>query len=257
MIPNFRRSAVGIAVLSLLSWSAFAQDAATTTTTTVAPSAAEGTLSTVEIQSERLKKARMELSPEVGATVYRIDRAAIDALGKGDATPLDDVLLTLPGVAKDSKASGSLHVRDDHGNVQYRVNGVQLPEGISGFGQSLDTRYIDSVNFLTGALPAQYGLRTAGVVDIQTKQGFGKPGGSLGFTFGSHNTLEESGSVYGTTGNLSYYLDADTRLGLMFGTYNGKFQIPTNPNQTPAFSLAGYSDLGTGYNALPSSDVRE
>jgi len=304
MIPNFRRNAIGIAVLSLLSWPAFAQDAAapispsaadTTTTTTVEPPTAAGTLSTVEIQSERLKKARMELSPEVGATVYRIDRAAIDALGKGDATPLDDVLLTLPGVAKDSKASGSLHVRDDHGNVQYRVNGVQLPEGISGFGQSLDTRYIDSVDFLTGALPAQYGLRTAGVVDIQTKQGFGKPGGSLGFTFGSHNTLEESGSIYGTKGNLSYYLsgslvsntngienpqptlnaqndrtrqgktfgnlsyylDADTRVGLMFGTYNGKFQIPTNPNQSPAFSLAGYSDLGTGFNALPSSSVRE
>jgi outer membrane receptor protein involved in Fe transport len=298
MIPNFRRNAIGVAVLSLLSWPvlALAQDA----TVTVSPDTAStppGTLSTVEIQSqsERLKKARMELSPEVGATVYRIDRAAIDALGKGDATPLDDVLLTLPGVAKDSKASGSLHVRDDHGNVQYRINGVQLPEGISGFGQSLDTRYIDSVDFLTGALPAQYGLRTAGVVDIQTKQGLGKPGGSLGFTFGSHNTLEESASVYGTTGNLSYYLsgslvsntngienpqptlnaqndrtrqgktfgnlsyylDADTRLGLMFGTYNGKFQIPTNPNQAPAFSLAGYSDLGTGFNGLPSSDVRE
>ena len=296
MIPTFRRNAIGVAVLSFLSWPALAQDA----TVTVSPDAANtppGTLSTVEIQSqsERLKKARMELSPEVGATVYRIDRAAIDALGKGDATPLDDVLLTLPGVAKDSKASGSLHVRDDHGNVQYRVNGVQLPEGISGFGQSLDTRYIDSVDFLTGALPAQYGLRTAGVVDIQTKQGLGKPGGSLGFTIGSHNMLEESASVYGTTGNLSYYLsgslvsntngienpqptlnaqndrtrqgktfgnlsyylDADTRLGLMFGTYNGKFQIPTNPNQAPAFSLAGYSDLGSGYNGLPSSDVRE
>ena len=300
MIPSFRRNAVGIAVLSLLSWSAFAQDAslsppASAADATVAPTPAAGTLSTVEVQSERLKQARMELSPAVGATVYRIDRAAIDALGKGDATPLDDVLLTLPGVAKDSKASGSLHVRDDHGNVQYRVNGVQLPEGISGFGQSLDTRYIDSVDFLTGALPAQYGLRTAGIVDIQTKQGLGKPGGSLGLTFGSHHTLEENGSVYGTTGNLSYYLsgslasntngienpqptlnaqndrtrqgktfgnfsyylDADTRLGLMFGSYNGKFQIPTNPNQSPAFSLAGYSDLGTGFNALPSSDVRE
>jgi outer membrane receptor protein involved in Fe transport len=298
MIPNFRRNAIGVAVLSLLSWPvlALAQDAIVTVSPDTA-STPPGTLSTVEIQSqsERLKKARMELSPEVGATVYRIDRAAIDALGKGDATPLDDVLLTLPGVAKDSKASGSLHVRDDHGNVQYRINGVQLPEGISGFGQSLDTRYIDSVDFLTGALPAQYGLRTAGVVDIQTKQGLGKPGGSLGFTFGSHNTLEESASVYGTTGNLSYYLsgsllsntqgienpqptlnaqndrtrqgktfgnlsyylDADTRLGLMFGTYNGKFQIPTNPNQAPAFSLAGYSDLGTGFNGLPSSDVRE
>ena len=298
MTPHFRRNAVGVAVLTLSSWPAFAQDASPTPPTppaTVPDTGVKGELSTVEVQSERLKKARMELSPEAGATVYRIDRAAIDALGKGEATPLDDVLLTLPGVAKDSKASGSLHVRDDHGNVQYRINGVQLPEGISGFGQSLDTRYIDSIDFLTGALPAQYGLRTAGVVDIQTRQGFGKPGGSLGFTFGSHDTLEENASVYGVKGNLSYYLsgslvsntagienpqptfnpqndrtrqgktfgnfsyylDDDTRLGLMFGTYNGRFQIPTNPHQAPQFSLAGFSDLDTGYNALPSSDVRE
>ncbi|WP_304308875.1 TonB-dependent receptor [Pseudacidovorax intermedius] len=295
MTQKFPRSAVGIAVLTLLCVPAFAQDAPAAGNTPSAIAAQPQTLSTVEVTSERLKKARMELSPETGATVYRIDQSAIGALGKGDATPLDDVLLTLPGVAKDSKASGSLHVRDDHGNVQYRINGVQLPEGISGFGQTLDTRYIDSITYLTGALPAQYGLRTAGVVDIQTKQGFGKPGGSLGFTLGSHDTLEGSGSVYGTTGNLSYYLSAsgvgnsqgienpqptlnaqndrtrqgktfgnlsyylddDTRLGLMFGTYDGRFRIPTNPNQSPAFSLAGFSDLDSGYNGLPSSNVRE
>ncbi|RDI19615.1 outer membrane receptor protein involved in Fe transport [Pseudacidovorax intermedius] len=297
MTQNFPRSAIGIAVLALLCAPAFAQDAPAqgNAVPNGAAHAQTQTLSTVEVTSERFKKARMELSPETGATVYRIDQSAIGALGKGDATPLDDVLLTLPGVAKDSKASGSLHVRDDHGNVQYRINGVQLPEGISGFGQTLDTRYIDAITYLTGALPAQYGLRTAGVVDIQTKQGFGKPGGSLGFTIGSHDTLEGSGSVYGTKGNLSYYLSAsgvgnsqgienpqptlnaqndrtrqgktfgnfsyylddDTRLGLMFGSYDGKFQIPTNPNQTPAFSLAGFSDLGSGYNGLPSSNVRE
>ncbi|WP_295373901.1 TonB-dependent receptor [uncultured Pseudacidovorax sp.] len=295
MTQKFPRSAVGIAVLTLLCVPAFAQDAPAAGNTPSAIAAQPQTLSTVEVTSERLKKARMELSPETGATVYRIDQSAIGALGKGDATPLDDVLLTLPGVAKDSKASGSLHVRDDHGNVQYRINGVQLPEGISGFGQTLDTRYIDSITYLTGALPAQYGLRTAGVVDIQTKQGFGRPGGSLGVTLGSHDTLEGSGSVYGTTGNLSYYLSAsgvgnsqgienpqptlnaqndrtrqgktfgnfsyylddDTRLGLMFGTYDGRFRIPTNPNQAPAFSLAGFSDLASGYNGLPSSNVRE
>ena len=254
-----------------------------------------GTLSTVDVTVERLKKARIDLSPQVGTTVYRIDRPLIDSLGQGDATPFDEVLLRLPGVAKDSKGSGSLHVRDDHGNVQYRINGVQLPEGISGFGQSLDTRYVETVDFLTGALPAQYGLRTAGIVDIQTKEGLAKPGGSLGLVIGSHNTQEESATFYGAKGNLSYYLsgslvsnangienpqptknpqndqtrqgktfgnfsyfvDDSTRIGFMFGTYNGKFRIPTNSGETPGFSLTGYSDTATGFNALPSSDVRE
>ena len=297
MRPTFRLNALSLAAFSLLPWHAFAQSSppAGAAAPTGSAGASDPTLSTVEITSERLKKARLELMPDVGATVYRIDRSSIDAVSRGDATPLDEVLLTLPGVAKDSKGSGSLHVRDDHANVQYRINGVQLPEGISGFGQSLDTRFIDSIDFLTGALPAQYGLRTAGIVDIQTKQGLGKPGGSLGLTVGNHHTYEENAAAYGTTGNLGYYLsgtlvsnqngienpqptfnpendrsrlgktfgnfsyfvDADTRIGLLFGTYNGRYRIPTNPDQQPGFSLAGVSDLASGFNALPSSDVRE
>lgn len=92
----------------------------------------------------------------------------IEQLGQDDDTPFNEVLLRLPGVAQDSKGSGSIHVRDDHGNVQYRVNGVQLPESITGFGRSIDTRFVDRIDFITGALPAQYGLRTAGIIDIET-----------------------------------------------------------------------------------------
>ena len=213
----------------------------------------------------------------------------IDNLSQGAGTPFDQVLLHLPGVAADSKGSGSLHVRDDHGNVQYRVNGVQLPEGITGFGQSFDTRIVDQVDFMTGALPAQFGLRTAGIVDIQTKEG-GKPGGSLGVLVGGHDYVEPSAQFFGSKGafnyylsgsylsnslgienpqptysaihdrtrqtksfgNLSYYLDDNTRVGLMFGSYNGRFQIPNNPGQAPAFSLTGVSDAAAGTSILPS-----
>ena len=47
----------------------------------------------------------------------------------------------------------------------------------AGFGQELDTRFADRVTLLTGALPAQYGYRTAGVVDIHTKNGGQENGG--------------------------------------------------------------------------------
>jgi outer membrane cobalamin receptor len=101
-------------------------------------------------------------------------------------------------------------VRDDHGNVQYRINGVQLPENISGFGQSIDTRFVDHIDFLTGALPAQYGLRTAGIVEIQTKEGDVEPGGRIGVVVGSHNTVQPSAEFFGTKGALSYYFSASS-----------------------------------------------
>lgn len=252
-------------------------------------------ISTVEVKAAHLKSARIDMAPKVGTTVYSIDKHMVEMLGQGDSTPFNEIMLRLPGVAQDSKASGSLHVRDDHGNVQYRVNGVQLPEGISGFGQSIDSRQIDQTDFLTGALPAQYGLRTAGIIDIQTKEGHTKPGGRLGILFGSHSYAMPSAEFFGTQGNfnyyfsgsylsnnigienptpassaihdkteqtksfgnMSYYLDDSSRLGLMFGTYFGKFQVPNNPNQTPGFSLTGVSDMVAGTSSLPSAQLNE
>ena len=252
-------------------------------------------ISTVEVTSAHLKSARIDLSPKIGTTVYAIDHHMVDALSQGDSTPFDEVLLRLPGVAQDSQASGSLHIRDDHGNVQYRINGVQLPESITGFGQSIDTRQIDETDFMTGALPAQFGLRTAGIVDIQTKEGHTTPGGRIGVLVGSNNYYNPSAEFFGTVGafnyylsgsylsnelgienptpaksaihdktqqtksfgNLSYYLDDDTRLGMMFGTYVGRFQIPNNPSQTPGFSLAGVSDATAGTSTLASDQLNE
>ena len=117
--------------------------------------------------SAKLDQARNQLSPDVGSSDYIFDRKAIDVLPLGEATPLNQLLLRAPGVTNDSY--GQLHVRGDHADLQYRINGVIIPESISGFGQALDTRIIDRLSFLTGALPAQYGYRTAGVVDITTR----------------------------------------------------------------------------------------
>ena len=66
---------------------------------------------------------------------------------------------------------GQIHIRGEHNGLQYRLNGIILPEGISVFGQTLDPRLISSMKLITGALPAEYGLRTAGIIDITTKSG--------------------------------------------------------------------------------------
>ena len=164
-------------------------------------------LSSLVVTATRLREARIALSPKVGTTVYTLDQELVAEYGAGENTPMNEVLLRLPGVAQDSKASGSLHVRDEHANVQYRINGIQLPEGISGFGQSVDSRFVDRIDFVTGTLPAQYGLRTAGVVDIETKDGTtAEPGGSVGVLVGGHNAFQPSLELVGSKGPLSYYL---------------------------------------------------
>ena len=159
-----RLSALSLALASLFTVSAHAADPADASPAAAGTDAAPQEMQRVEVTSAHLRSARIELSPKVGTTIYSIDSHMVDMLGQGDNTPFNEVLLRLPGVSQDSKGSGALHVRDDHANVQYRINGVQLPESISGFGQSIDTRLIDKTDFMTGALPAQFGLRTAAIM---------------------------------------------------------------------------------------------
>jgi hypothetical protein len=149
-------------------------------------------------QRQRLDEARNGLSPDTGSSIYRFDKADITNLPLGDATPLNQVVLQVPGVVQDSY--GQLHVRGDHSNLQYRIDGVVIPEAISGFGQVLETRFADQITVLTGALPAQYGYRTAGVVDIRSKGAALQNGGRISLLGGSNDHREGSLELSGTQG---------------------------------------------------------
>jgi hypothetical protein len=118
-------------------------------------------------QNQAFDTARQSILAPIGATSYEVNHQAIEALPQGDNTPLDKALLQFPGVTQDSAASGELHVRNEHANIQYRINGIMLPDGVGAFGQILDTGIVGSLALLTGALPAQFGQRTAGVLDIR------------------------------------------------------------------------------------------
>lgn len=172
-------------------------------TTSISPEQAAQTA--VATRTQSFDAARTTLSPPAAAAVTTFSREAISAGPQGDNAPVDKVLLRAPGVTQDSAASGDLHVRNEHGNLQYRLNGILLPEGVGGFGQFLDTGFIGQLSLLTGALPAQYGLRTAGVIDVQTQSGGITPGGTIGLYTGSHNTWQPSFDVGGQSGSTQYF----------------------------------------------------
>src|SRR6202008_245007 len=132
---------------------------------------------------------------------YELSQRDIENIPQANAIQLSDLALQLPGVYQDSTNQGDFHIRNEHGNVQYRINGILLPDGVSGFSQILETSFISNMRLLTGALPAQYGLRTSGVIDITAKSGTALSAGSVTVYGGSRQTATSAFEYGGVEGN--------------------------------------------------------
>ncbi len=163
-------------------------------------------LGNTTVIGKKLDVARDNIIPNLGATAHSFTEEQIEAISQGDNAPFSQVILRAPGVAQDNAASGQLHIRGEHANVQYRINDVLLPEGITGFGLELDPRFVQSMQLITGSLPASYGFRTAGVVDIHTKTGI-ENGGEAGIYGGSYDTVRPSFEYGGTQGKWNFFAD--------------------------------------------------
>ncbi|HEY4772987.1 MAG TPA: TonB-dependent receptor [Steroidobacteraceae bacterium] len=271
-----------IAVLALLPVSGVAADAA------AAPADTTESLPSIVVTAKRLNEARSSIQTQTGASTYTMDAAAIAATPGGDNTLLNQVIMQAPDVAQDS--FGQFHIRGEHNGLQYRLNGIILPEGISVFGQTLDPRLIDSVSLITGALPAEYGLRTAGIIDLKTKSGVIDSGGSVALYGGSHETFAPSAYYASSAGNLSYFVSVDAlhndvgiespdgspdpihdhttqfhgfgyledilneqnRLTLLVGSSDGRFQIPNRDGLEPSLGLTA-----DGQTMFPSAALNE
>jgi outer membrane receptor for ferrienterochelin and colicins len=245
-------------------------------------------LNEIEVTARRLNEARSTIETQTGASTYIIDSEAIAAMPGGNNAQLNQVLLQAPDVVQDS--FGQIHVRGDHNDLQYRLNGIILPEGISVFSQTLSPWLISSLKLITGALPAEYGLRTAGIIDLTTNSGLLQPGGEISLYGGSHSTYQPSAEYGGSDGQFTYYvmgdykqdnlgiespdgssnpqhdhttqvhgfsylediLDPANRVSLILGISDDQFQIP---NQVGLQPTLGYSYNGTT-NYL-SNDLNE
>jgi outer membrane receptor protein involved in Fe transport len=238
----------------------------------------------VASKAATLDEARRNIFTPVGAGQYEFSHQAIEALPQGTNSALDKVLLQAPGVTQDTAERDKLHIRNEHANPQLRINGIQLPDGVGAFGQILDAGIVGSLSLITGALPAQYGLRTtAGVLDIQTRADAFNNSGSVSLYGGSHGTVTPSFEYGGTVGQTQYFvsgrylqnnlgienptpareaihdhtsqekgflylstvLDPTSRLTFMSGVSNTAYQIPNNPGQPSNNTAFGVSSFDT------------
>lgn len=228
----------------------------------------------------RLNRARNSLSPETGSTVYRFTEHHLNQLAQGDNTSLDDVLIQAPGVSQDSygQGQGQIHVHGlNGGGIQYRLNDIFLPEAVSSFGQLFSPYFIKNLSLIDNFMPAQFGYRNEGVVDIHTRDGCLDPGGRLEYFGGQRGTIQPSFTYGGCAGNFSYYLSGfylqsalgvqsptrtptpehdvtnqgqgfgyfsyflnpTTRLSLVIGTAINGYQIPGEPDLPVVYPISG------------------
>src|SRR5947208_2326507 len=244
-----------------------------TPSTSATPGAA--TAEEVVVQSQELDISREQIVPNLGATRYTVGPDRLDSQAQGENAPFNQTILRFPGVAQDS--FGQLHVRGEHANLQYHIDDVLLPESIPGFGPELQTRFADNISLVNGALPAQFGFRTTGVIDIHTKNGAVFEQGEASVYVGSFDTIMPSfeyGAVLGKLnsyasisylhnrigienptrssdpihddtdqyklfGYSSYIFDSTSRLVLLISGNHSDFQIPNTPGLPPVFSISG------------------
>ena len=231
----------------------------------------------IVVTARRLDEARDSIDPALGANTYSLDREALDIQPGGADRALKGVLLQAPGISQDSDGDGDIHIRNEHGNVQYRLDGITIPNSFAGFGAPVDPRVAESIQVITGALPAQYGLRTAGIVSLKTRAAGFDFDGDLGVYGGGNSTFQPSATLRNGVGHFNYFisgsyltndngisnptpskhaihdrtkqgrgfaylsdvLDDHSRISAFGGSSIGSFQIPNTPGLPVQFKLNG------------------
>lgn len=232
------------------------------------------------------------INTKASSETYSLSRKEIDILPRGNNNDLHDVLLTIPGAAYGSLKQ--VHIRQDHANLQLRIDGVPIPDTVSStFSDVITPRAWERADIVLGGMEANVGNKTAALIDITTKSGT-KPGfGSVQMFGGSNKTINPSFEYGGTIGEKfryyflnshtatnrgiepptlghsifhgqsernqtmfrgDYQYDNNNNITLLFLNSIAKYQIPTFPGQTANPTILG---LLPGFTPVPSQMIDE
>jgi hypothetical protein len=233
------------------------------------------------------------IQTKASSETYALSRKEIEVLPRGNNNEFHEVLLTIPGAAYG--ALKQVHVRQDHANLQLRIDGVPIPDTVSStFSDVISPRAWERADIVLGGMEANVGNKTAALVDITTKSGT-KPGfGSVQVFGGSNKTINPSFEYGGTIGETfrfyvmnthtatdrgiepptlgrsifhgqsernqtllrgDYQVGNNNNLTLLFLNSVAKYQIPTQPGQALNPTIGGF--LPGGFTPVPSEMVDE
>ncbi len=188
-----------------------------------------------------------ETLPE-STPIYVIEQEEIKKQG---STSLADVLKRLPGFAINNVGRGA----DFHTGTYYRgasieqsvflINGRSINTNINTYHgttdlNSIPVEAIERVELYSGVTSALYGSSSfGGVVNIITKEGYGKPKFTSSLEFGSLSTNSQQASYGGTVGAVKYNFSFDR-----YFTDN-RYQVPVGATNRDAQGFLSNADTAT------------
>ena len=153
---------------------------------------AQVTLELVELKE--IANTRTAARPNIlgAGTSLSIGGASLEYAPNAKSFP--NILAQLPSAARGS--NGQIHINGDHGDINYIVDGVPVPQALSRvLGTEFDVTNVGYAEIIEGAFPAQYGDKFAAVINLSTRTGTGQGALSAQFVQGSQN-MSESDLLY-------------------------------------------------------------
>jgi outer membrane receptor protein involved in Fe transport len=158
---------------------------------------------------------------------------------------LNKVIEGTSGVASDS--AGQQHVRGEHADISYVVDGVPLPDTLSGRqGSVVVPSTIERLEILTGGFAPEFGGQTAAVLNVTTLPGVHKASSDIAFAGGDYETTNGDYTALGPIGKYaSYVLD----LG---ATRTNNYIEPQQPDDQTAHNTGSSQNYFTKLRYTPS-----
>lgn len=131
------------------------------------------------------------LEPDRSSSDTDINQSVLERpIGAAPSRAIESIVASAPGFVTDD--NGRMHPRGSESQVQYVIDGIPVTDNLSAiFSTSLDARTLRSVEVLTGGIPAEFGDKLAGVINVNTRSGLeGPTQGAVSFSGGSFSTGE-------------------------------------------------------------------
>ncbi len=155
----------------------------------------------IQVRAQRLQPQKT--APTAGQVV---DRARIKERTGADNN-INNVIKSDAGVASDS--AGQQHVRGEHADISYVIDGVPLPDTLSGRqGSVVVPSTIETLEVLTGGYAPEFGGQIAAILNITTLPSPAHSHTDINAAVGSYDTTNGGFTTLGPIGKaLSYVLD--------------------------------------------------
>ena len=140
-------------------------------------------------------RAPVTIDPRTGDQAFQEN----DYHGAPTATTSQIIQQSIAGAAR--APTGEVHIRGQHAEYTYYVDGVPVPQSIGGtLNELFDPLIADRIAFQTGGWDAEYGNRNIAIVNVATKIPAGGLHGEVSGYVGSFNSDGQTALVSTNSG---------------------------------------------------------